>query len=138
VIDVHSREARAALADPVEEPLEARILLVAVERPDAVVLRDALVVEVDPSEQVLEPARRLVPGIALEVEPDVARVRLGQEREAALGLEREELVLELAGLAPVELETRLVAELGERLGAELRNPMLGRGREYSVGLRRRA
>src|SRR2546429_6162931 len=61
VVDVHPREARAALADQVEEPLKALLLLRAVERPNLVVLRDAVVVEVDPAEQVLEPARRLIP-----------------------------------------------------------------------------
>ena len=129
VVDVHPGVPRAPLLDQVEKPLEALLLLRAVERPDDVVLRHAVVVEVDPAEQVLEPARRLVPGIALEVEPDVARARLGQEGEAALGLEREDLVLELAGPAPVELERGLVAELRERLGAELGDLGLGRRRE---------
>src|SRR5207253_2237321 len=87
------------------------------------------VVEVDPAEQVLEPARRLVPGIALEVEPDVARARLGQKREAPLGLEREDDVPELAGLAAVPLERGLLAELREGLGAELRELLFLRGRE---------
>src|SRR5207247_7438731 len=41
----------------------------------------------------------------------------------------EDDVLELAGLAPVSLECRLLAELGERLGAELRELLFLRGRE---------
>ena len=121
VVDVHARVARAPLADQIEQPLEARLLLGPVEPPDAVVLRLAVVVEVDPAEQVLEPALRLVPGVALEVEPDVARRRLGQKREPALGLDREHDVLQLAGLPAVELEPGLLVELRERLGAELRD-----------------
>jgi hypothetical protein len=119
VVDVHPRKACAALADQVDQPLEAGLLLRAVERPDAVVPRLAVVAEPDPAEQVLEPARRLVPGVALEVEPDVALVRLRKEREAALALEREDLVRELAREAAVELEPGLLPKLREGLVPQL-------------------
>ena len=76
VVDVHAGEPAAALVDQVEQALEPGALGIAVERPDAVVLRDAVVVEVEPAEQVLEAAPGLVPGVALEVEPDVAGRRL--------------------------------------------------------------
>ena len=129
VVDVHPRVARAALADQVDQPLEARFLRRAVERPDVLVPRVAVVVEPDPARQVLERARSLVPGVTLEVEPDVARARLGQEREPALGLEREEDVLELAGAPAVQLKRGLLLELRERLRAELPDPRVGGRRE---------
>jgi hypothetical protein len=65
VVNVHRRKAPPPLADQIDQALEAGLLLVAVERPDAVVARDPVVAEVDPAEQVLEPALRVVPGIAL-------------------------------------------------------------------------
>ena len=91
VVDVHAREAAAALDDVVDEPLERLLLGVAVARPDVLVARLAVLAELDPADQVLEPARRLEPRVALEVEPDVARARLRQKREAAVGLLRQEL-----------------------------------------------
>jgi hypothetical protein len=133
VVDVHPGVARAALADQVDQPLEARPLLLTVERPDVLVPRLAVVVEVDPAGQVLERAPGLVPGVALEVEPDVARAQLGQERKPALGLEREDRVRELAGAAAVELERGLLAELGERLGVEPLDACVGGGREALEG-----
>jgi hypothetical protein len=51
---VHPGVARAALADQVDQPLEARPFLLAVERPDVLVLRLAIVVEADPAGQVLK------------------------------------------------------------------------------------
>jgi hypothetical protein len=114
-----------ALDDQVDEPLEAGLLGRAVLGPDAVVARLA-VLEVDPAEEVLEPARGLVPGVALEVEPDVAGVWLGHEVEAAVGLEWEVLDAVLGGAAPVELEAGLEAQAVERLGAHLRDARVWR------------
>ena len=126
VVDVHAGEAAAALDDQVDEPLEAGLLLGAVAGPDAVVARLPVVVEVDPAEEVLEPAGRLEPGVALEVEPDVARVRLGHEREAALGLDRQQLDPVLAVPPVMELELGLEPEPGERRWTHLRDARAGR------------
>ena len=74
--------------------------------------------------------------MALEVEPDVARARLGHEREAALGLERQVLDAVLAGAAAVELELGLVAEAGERLRRGCFGTRVS-GREVAERLERR-
>ena len=84
--------AAAALDDPVDEPLEHRALAVAVARPERLVAHLAVLVAVAEAEEVLEPARRLVERMALEVEPHVAEVGLGQESEPALLLVGQELV----------------------------------------------
>ena len=97
MVDVHAGVAPPALDDPVDEALEGVALAVAVAPPDAVVVHGAVVVAVAAAEEVLEPARGLVERMALEVEPDVAGVRLGQEAEAALLLVRQELAQVLAG-----------------------------------------
>jgi hypothetical protein len=70
-------EATAALGDCIHEPLEREPLVGAIARPEALVARTGVGVELDPAE-VLEPARRLEPRVSLEVEPDVAGARLGQ------------------------------------------------------------
>ena len=110
VVDVHAREAPAPLDDVVDELLEGALLGLAVVGPEGVVARLAVLVERDPAGEVLEAARRLEPGVAFEVEPDVARGRLRHEREAAVFLQREVVDLVLAGAALVELERGLVAE----------------------------
>ena len=77
VVDVQVGVDAAARLDPVDEALERGLLAGAVEAPDDLVARLAAVA-VAPAEEVLEPARRLVERVALEVEPDVA---LGRRRE---------------------------------------------------------
>ena len=134
VVDVHAGEAAAALDDQVDEPLEAGLLRGAVAGPDAVVARLA-VLEVDPAEEVLEPAGRLEPRVALEVEPDVARARLGHEREAALVLDRQVLDPVLVVPAVVELELGLEPEPFERRRSHLRDARAGR--EVAEPLERR-
>ncbi len=89
VVDVHAREAAAALDDVVDEGLERRALLVARRRAEGAVDGLPVLGELEPAGEELEPAARLEPRVALEVEPDVARGRLRQEREAAVVLERE-------------------------------------------------
>src|SRR4029077_18202960 len=96
-----------ALGEEVEQPLEPVTLLIAVARPDALVARLA-VLEVDPAEEKFEPALGRVPGVALEVEPDVAVVRRREEREPALGLCGQQLDSMLAGVSMVQLELGLV------------------------------
>ena len=127
VVDVHAREAAAALDDVVDEPLEALLLGFPVARPDVLVARRAVLAELDPAEEVLEPARRLEPGVALEVEPDVAGARLRQEREAAVGLLGEVLDHVLARAPVVELEPRLVVEALEGGRAHARDLGVGVG-----------
>src|SRR5205085_251861 len=76
VVHVHAGEATAAIAYDGEQPLETRLLGFAVERPDTLVARHAVVVEVDPPKQILERAAGLVPRVAFKVEPVVDRVRV--------------------------------------------------------------
>ena len=64
--------------------------------------------------------------MALEVEPDVARVRLGEEREAALGLDGQQIDAVLAAAPAVELELGLVAEVREGRRAHLADAGVGR------------
>ncbi len=89
------------------------------------------VVELDPAGEVLEPVRGVEPGVALEVEPDVARARLREEVEPAVVLEVEELDLVLAGLAVVELKPSLLPKPVERRGAHARDLGLGGLRQLS-------
>src|SRR5215212_4543890 len=107
-------EALAALGQLVHEPLEGAALLLAVARPQTAVPTLARLVELDPAEQELQPAGALEPGVALEVEPDVAGRRRRQEGEAAVGLERERVDAVLPGMPVVQLQLRLVAELRKR------------------------
>ena len=83
VVDVRAGIAAPALDHPVDEALEDLALAVAVARPRGLVAHGAVLVAVAPAEQVLEPARRLVERMALEVEPDVAEVGLREQPEAA-------------------------------------------------------
>ena len=53
--------------------------------------------------------------VALEVEEEVARRRVGQQREARVRLRLQELVVVAAALARAQLERRLAAELLERV-----------------------
>src|SRR4029453_3815989 len=110
VVDVHAGEAPATLDEVVDGLLEGALLLVAVAGPEGAVELLAVLRELDPAEEELEPAARLVPGVALEVEPDVAFGGLRHEVEAAFLLLREEIDLVLLGLAEVLLEGGLVAE----------------------------
>ncbi len=75
----------------------------------------------------------------LEVEPDVAGVRLGQEAEAALLLVVQELVEMRPRLATAELELGLVADLLEALRPEaVRGAVAGPGERAQLGERRDA
>ena len=115
MVDVRAGVAAPALDHPVDEALEDLALAVAVARPRGLVAHGAVLVAVAPAEQVLEPARRLVERVALEVEPDVAEVGLREEPEAAPLLVGQVVDAVLAGLAEVELELGLVADPLERL-----------------------
>ena len=130
VVDVQVGVDAAARLDPVDEALEGRLLAVAVEPPDDLVARRGGTcparVPVAPPEQILEPARRLVERVALEVEPDVAFRGRRQRAEAAVGLVREELDAPLAGAREVELERGLRADALERLRPDARDRRVGR------------
>ena len=128
VVDVHAREAAAALGEVVDELLERLLLAGAIVRPEASVGRRSVLVQLDPAEEVLEPARRLEPRMALEVEPDVAGRRLGQEGEAALRLLREQIDAVLARVPAMQLELGLVAEPREGVGPDLRDARVRRRR----------
>ena len=69
--------------------------------------------------------------MTLHVEPDVARVRLGQEPEATLLLVGEELVQVAALAAALELERSLEADTVVRLrvGARRQEPVAGDARQ---------
>src|SRR5215211_9199431 len=141
VVDVHAGEAPAAFDEVVDELLEGAPLLVPVAGPDGAVELLAVLRELDPAEEELEPPAGLVPGVALEVEPDVARRRLRHEVEAAVVLLREEVDLVLARLAVVLLEGSLVAEALEGGGTHTRDIGLGArfgegGERVDVGLRK--
>ena len=115
MVDVHARVSGAARDDPVDELLERDPLAVAVSPPHRLVDDLARVVAEAVAEEVLEPARGLVERVALHVEPDVARVGLGQQAEAAILLVGQELV-EIAVLAAAaQLQLGLVADRLERL-----------------------
>ena len=120
VVDVQVGVDAPARLDPVDEAFERGLLAVAVETPDDLVPR-LVAVAVTPAEEVLEPARRLVERMALEVEPDVALGRRRQQPEAAILLVREELDAPLAGAREVELERSLVADALERLRPDARD-----------------
>ncbi len=118
VVDVQAGAPPPALDDPVDEALERRPLAVPVPPPQRVVDDLTGVVPVAVAEQVLEPARGLVEGVALHVEPDVSLVRLGQQPKAAvlLGGQKVDEVPVLP--PPPQLQRGLVADRLERLGAE--------------------
>ena len=128
VVDVEAGEAAAALGQVVDELLERLLLAGAIVRPQALVARRSGLVQLDPAEEVLEPARRLEPRMPFEVEPDVAGRRLGQEGEAALRLLREQLELVPARVPAVQLELGLVAEPREGVRPDLRDARVGRRR----------
>jgi imidazole glycerol phosphate synthase subunit HisF len=102
VVDVHSGVAAAAVDEEGDEILERPLLTLAVACADRAV-DEVAVLSVHEAEEIVEPVRRLVERVALEIEVDVALVGRRQELEAALVLEREELVRRLAGLTLVEL-----------------------------------
>ncbi len=144
VVDVQVGVDAAARLDPVDEALEGGLLAVAVEAPDDLVAELTAVrrgeaclarVPVTPPEQILEPARRLVERVALEVEPDVARRRRRKRAEAAVLLVREELDAPLARAREVELERGLRADALERLRPDAGD--LRRGRRLAERRQRR-
>ena len=79
--------------------------------------------DLGPAEEVFEPGVA-DPRIGLDVEEDVERRRLGQRRQAVERLVldgRQELVEELAGPAPVQLDGGLAAEPVEGRRGQLRD-----------------
>ena len=121
VVDVQVGVDAAARLDPVDEALERGLLAVAVEAPDDLVAHLAALA-VAPAEEVLEPARRLVERVALEVEPDVALGRRREQPEAAVLLVREELDAPLARAREVELERGLARGCARRSPAGCARP----------------
>ena len=104
VVDVRAGVAAPPGDDTVDEALEDLALTVAIARPGGFVANRAVLVAVAPAKQVLEPARRLVERVALEVEPDVPERRRGKEPKAASLFVGQEINAVLTGLAPVKLE----------------------------------
>src|SRR5438105_10928119 len=104
-----------ARVDEVDEVLEHPLLLAAIVRPEGGEARLAAA-DLGHAEEVLEAAVGLPERVALDVEEEVARRRLWEQAEAALGLEREELVDVLVRPAEPELELGLPPELREGRG----------------------
>src|SRR6266852_607603 len=104
--------AREPCDDGVDELLEDRLLGLPIERPGRPVL--AVVHRV--AEAVFQSAVR-DERITLDVEEDVARRRLGKERQAPSGFKVQELLAGPALAAAGELDPGLLARAGERLGA---------------------
>ena len=121
VVDVQVGVDAAARLDPVDEALEGGFLRFAVRAPDDLVAELARVVAPAPAEEVLEPARRLVERVALEVEPDVAGRRRRKQPEAAVLLVREQVEAPFARPLEVELERGLVTEPLEGLRPDARD-----------------
>ena len=111
VVDVQVGVLREPGVHLVDERLEGRALPVVVGRPP----HGELVVRVGLAPEVLEAARVVPERVALEVEEEIARRRIGQQREPGGGLEREELVLVASALARDQLQPSLATELRERL-----------------------
>jgi hypothetical protein len=101
-----------ARADPVHPGLERLALLRAVERPQ-VAVRPPPVLGEDGAEEVLQ-ARVAPVLVALEVEEDVARRRLGQPPQAAVVPGLEQLVQRPVTPAGADLQVGLRAQGGER------------------------
>ena len=114
--------------DELLERLPLGVVVVRVERRE-----DAVDVE-DPPE-VLERAARVPERVALEVEEEVAGRRVGQEREARLGLRLLQAVDVLAGLARVQLELGLLAVLRPGVRVDPGRHWFG-GRTAELGKRR--
>ena len=125
---MHVGIADEPLVEEVDEPLEGLALLGPVERPERPE-GGLAVLEEDDAVEVLEPARRLVERVALDVVEDVALGRARQELEPAALDEREEVEDVLPGQSVAVLELRLAAEAPVDLRAELGLELLGRGGE---------
>ena len=149
VEDVHVRGARArSSTDAVDEPLERGLLGVGVVRPDALVAAP----RAPPAPEVLDAPVADV-GVALEVEEDVARAGLGQERVAGgalrargggasarrvsrdCDLQRGLVVEELEALAAERARVDVARCVGER--AHGRDAAARRGARAGRGARRR-
>ena len=121
VVDVQRRVGGEPLVDEVDEALERGALLLAGGGED----RLEAAVGVEDAPEVLEAALVVPERVALEVEEEVARRGVGEEREARLGLRLEDHVLVVAGRASVELQLGLAAQ---RLEACPRGCRAGRAR----------
>ena len=131
MVDVQVGMLGEARVDEVDELLEGVPLGVVVVR----VQRREVAVHVEDPPEVLERAVRVPERVALEVEEEVAGRGLGEEREAGVGLLREQLVDVLPGLARVQLQLGLLAQLRPALGVDPGRHRLG-GRAPERGERR--
>ena len=112
--------------DEVDELLERLPLGVVVVR----VQRREGAVDVEDPPEILERAVLVPERVALEVEEEVARRGLGQEREAGFLLLRQQPVDVLAGLARVQLQLGLLAVLRPRVRVDPgRHRLCGRAAE---------
>src|SRR5436190_17433843 len=84
---MHVRVAFALGDDRVHQALEPDLLALSVARPHALVARLGVIAELYPTEQILEAAGRLEPGMPFKVEPNVSRTRFGHKRETAVRFE---------------------------------------------------
>ena len=91
-------------------------------------------VDVEDAPEVLEPAARVPERVALEVEEEVARRRIGQQREAALRLRLEQDVAVASGLARRELELGLLADARERVRRKAGRRLLGGARPSAASV----
>ena len=114
VVDVQVGVLAQPRVDEVDELLERLPLGVVVVR----VQRREVAVDVEDPPEVLERAVLVPERVALEVEEEVARRGLGQEREAGFLLLRQQPVDVLAGLARVQLQLGLLAVLRPRVGVD--------------------
>ena len=91
------------------------------------VARHAVLAELDPADQVLEPARRLEPGVALEVEPDVPGLGSGSSAKPRSGssgrwtiscspVRRRWSWRRAWRLRPSKVAARMLLDLGGRVG----------------------
>ena len=103
-----------ARVDAIDERPERSLLARVIVSPE----RGEVVVLVDGAPEVLEAPLRVPERIADEIEEEVAGRGIGQEREARVGVRREDLVDRLAGVAPQELEPGLALEFREARGVE--------------------
>src|SRR5207247_1332141 len=121
VVDVHV----GVFAEPRAHEVDERLKRGALARVVVRMQRREVAVGVEDPPEVLE-APLLVPErVALEVEEEVAGRRIGQEREAALGLRLLEDVPVFAALARVQLEYGLLANLCPGVGGETRRRLSG-------------
>src|SRR5688572_3057473 len=108
MVDVQAGILHEPRVDEIDQVLERPTLAVAIVRPERLVARLGSV-EQEHAEEILEAARGLEEGMALQIEDDVARRPRREPREATADLDVERPPFQRAGLLPDELEPGLLA-----------------------------